>query len=73
MKGELLIVSKAFYLLTNEEFIKGLKEHYEENNYKRYRTYYFDKFAEFMVEPEFYLFENLRAQKKISEKDFENF
>ena len=32
-KGELLIVSKAFYLLTMEEYIKGLKEYYEVNNY----------------------------------------
>ena len=70
-KGELLIVSKAFYLLTMEEYIKGLKEYYGANNYQRYKTYYFDKMAEFAVEPEFYLYENLRAQKIISEKDFE--
>ena len=70
-KGELLIVSKAFYLLTNEEYLKELKEYYIHNNYKRYKEYYFDKMAEFSVEPEFYLYQNLKEQKKISEDDFE--
>lgn len=70
-KGELLIVSKAFYLLTNEEYYKRLKEYYENINYKRYKTYYFDKMAEFAFEPEYYLYYNLNEQKKMSEKDFE--
>ena len=70
-KGELLIVGKAFYLLTNEEYIKSLKEYYEQINYKRFKTYHFDKMEEFRVEPEFYLYENLEELKKISEIDFE--
>ena len=70
-KGELLIAEKAFNLLTMEEYIKGLKEYYETVDYKRYKTYYFDKMAEFMVEPESFVYENLRAQKMLSEKDFE--
>ena len=70
-KGELLIVSKAFYLLTNEEYLKELKEYYTNIKYKRYKEYYFDKMEEFAVEPEFYLYQNLKEQKKISEIDFE--
>ena len=70
-KGELLIVSKAFYLLTFEEYLQGLKEYYESINYKRFRVYFFDELAESMVDPEFYLYENLDEQKKISEKDYE--
>ena len=70
-KGELLIVSKAFYFLTNENYYLSLKEYYEQRKYKRYKTYYFDKFEEFRVEPEFYIFENLKEQKQISEIDFE--
>lgn len=70
-KGELLIVSKAFNFVTMEEYLKGLKEYYECIKYKRYRTYYFDKMAEFMIEPESYIYENIRLQKIFSEKDFE--
>ena len=70
-KGELLIVSKAFYLLTNEKYIKSLKEYYERVNYKRFKEYYFDLYEEFKIEPEYYLYKNLKKQKKISEIDFE--
>ena len=70
-KGELLMISKAFYLLTMEEYLKGLKEHYESVKYKRYKKYYFDKIMEFVIEPEFYLYEDILAQKNLSEKDFE--
>ena len=70
-KGELLIVSKAFYLLTNEEYLKELEDYYKSINYKRYKVYFFDKMAEFAVEPEFYLYQNLKEQKSISEIDFE--
>ena len=70
-KGELLMVSKAFYLLTFEEFIKGLKEYYENLNYKRYRVYYFDQIQNYMTDPEFYLYEDIEEIKKISENDFE--
>ena len=70
-KGELLIVSKAFYFLTFEQYLNDLKEYYQNINYKRYKNYYFDKMEEFKVEPEFYVYENLYEQKKISEKDFE--
>jgi len=67
-KGELLIVSKPFYLLTFEEYLKGLREYYENINYKRFRAYYFDELAESMVDPEFYLYENLDELKKIREQ-----
>jgi len=67
-KGELLIVSKPFYLLTFEEYLKGLREYYENINYKRFRAYYFDELAESMVDPEFYLYENLDELKKIGNK-----
>ena len=71
LKGELLIVSKAFYFLTNEDYYLSLKEYYEQRKYKRYKEYYFNKLEEFRVEPEFYIFENLKEQKQISEIDFE--
>ena len=70
-KGELLIVSKAFYFLTNEEYYFSLKDYYEQIKYKRYKEYFFDKMEEFRVEPEYYIFENLKEQKQISEIDFE--
>ena len=70
LKGELLIVSKAFYFLSNEEYYLSLKEYYEQINYKRYKVYYFDKLEEFRVEPEFYIFENLKELQQISEIDF---
>ena len=70
-KGELLIVSKAFYFLTNEEYYLSLKDYYEQIKYKRYKEYFFDKMEEFRVEPEYYIFENLKEQKQISEIDFE--
>ena len=57
--------------MTNEEYIKELKDYYESINFMRYKEYYFDKMAEFGVEPEFYLYQNLKEEKKILEKDFE--
>ena len=70
LKGELLIVAKAFYFLSNEEYYLSLKEYYDQINYKRYKVYYFDKLEEFRVEPEYYIFENLKERQQISEIDF---